>query len=98
MSEVVYKFEEGKDHNRFAAYVDAVEAGEVTYSSAGDNILIIDHTYVDENYRGMDIAVQLVKHVVDLAIEDNKKIIPLCPFARREFNNKPEYQKIEYKG
>ncbi|SHH00110.1 hypothetical protein SAMN02745245_00292 [Anaerosphaera aminiphila DSM 21120] len=98
MNSIEYKFEKGNDFERFAAYENGVEAGEVTFTRAGDEILIIDHTYVDENFRGKNIAVDLVKHVVDLAIEEKKKIVPLCPFARREFNQKPEYQEIEYKG
>jgi predicted GNAT family acetyltransferase len=89
------KFEEEKD--RFAAYSEGKEVGEVTFSKAGDKILIIDHTFVDEEFRGQHIANELVKHVVDLAIERDKKIMPLCPFAKKEFSRKPEYQAIEYK-
>ncbi|QIK57611.1 N-acetyltransferase [Erysipelothrix sp. HDW6A] len=70
------------------------EIGEVTYQQAGENILIIDHTYVNPDYRGQGIAEDLVKHVVDLAREINKVIMPLCPFAAQEFKRKAEYSDV----
>lgn len=67
---------------------------EITYSVAGDKLLIIDHTFVDPVLRGQGIAGKLVKAVVDLAIKQNRKIVPLCPFAKREFENKEEYHTV----
>ena len=31
---------------------------------------------------------------VELARRDGKKIIPLCPYAKKEFEKKPEYQDV----
>ncbi|MBU5307914.1 N-acetyltransferase [Clostridioides mangenotii] len=92
---IEYNYEESK--NRIAAYYKGKEVGEITYSKAGENILIVDHTYVNEEYRGKSIANQLVKNVVDLAISQNKKIVPLCSFVRKEFDRNPEYQEVESK-
>jgi len=69
---------------------------EITYKDLGDGILIIDHTYVSPLLRGKGIASTLVKLVVDQAKKENKKIIPLCPYAKKEFEHNKEYQKIEY--
>lgn len=85
-----------EEKNRF--YIEdanGTEIGEVTFSSAGDSLLIIDHTFVSEAYRGKGIASQLVKLVVDKALQEEKKIVPLCPFAKAEFLRKPEYQEVE---
>ncbi len=92
---IKYKFEETK--NRFAAYHEGKEVGEITFTKAGDKVLIVDHTYVKEEYRGKSIANKLVKHIVDFAISQNKLIVPLCPFVRKEFGRNQEYQAIEYK-
>mgnify|MGYP001408196170 FL=1 len=32
------------------------EAGEMTWSNAGPEIMIIDHTFVDPTYRGQGLA------------------------------------------
>lgn len=70
--------------------------GEITYQTAGEDMYIIDHTLVEMNFRGRGLAEELVKKVVDKAIAENKKIVPLCPFAKAEFDRKPEYQKIQH--
>lgn len=84
-----------KGENRYFVLDGDKEVGQVTYSVADDTILIIDHTEVSREYGGQGIASKLVKFVVDKAIAENKLIIPLCPFAAREFANNPEYQKIQ---
>ncbi|MGX6977993.1 GNAT family N-acetyltransferase [Vagococcus elongatus] len=71
-----------------------VEIGEVTFSIAGDNLLILDHTFVEDAYRGQGLAEQLVAKVADKARNEGKKIIPLCPFARKEFETKTEYADV----
>lgn len=81
-----------EEKNRFALYNDeGAEIGEMTWSNAGDELIIIDHTYVDPAYRGQSYAEKLVKAGVEKARRDNLKIIPLCPFAKKEFNKKAEY-------
>lgn len=70
---------------------------EITYTKAGDGILIIDHTFVDPVLRGQGIARKLVDSVVKLATNENKKIIPLCPYAKRLFDEEENYQKVMYK-
>lgn len=98
MSEIIYKLEE-KDYrnNRFVALIDDNEAGEITFIKAGKYNIIIEHTGIFEGYEGMGIAKELVKKAVDYAILNDYKVIPLCPYARKEFDRNPEYQKIEKK-
>ena len=55
---------------------------EITYSIADSSTIVIDRTYVNDDYRGQGIAAQLVDRVVEMAREENKKIIPICPFAK----------------
>ncbi|MEG0299747.1 MAG: GNAT family N-acetyltransferase, partial [Aurantimicrobium sp.] len=80
-----------KSENRF--YKNNEEGkmiAEVTYVPAGDTKVILDHTFVDPSLRGQGIAGQLVKRVVDEMRVEGKKIVPLCPFAKAEFDRKPE--------
>lgn len=64
---------------------------EITYNE--DDFITIDHTYVSENLRGQGIASMLVDKVVDYAKEKNKKIIPICSYAKKKLSNK-EYEDI----
>ena len=55
---------------------------EIIYSTADSNMISTDRTFVNDDYRGQGIAAQLVDRVVEMAREENKKIIPRCPFAK----------------
>lgn len=84
-----------EEKNRFALYNDDnEEIGEMTWSDAGEDIMIIDHTFVDPTYRGQKLAEKLVLSGVEKARRDNKKIMPLCPFAKKEFDTKAEYADV----
>lgn len=72
----------------------AEDVAEITFSLAGDRLAIIDHTYVDVNFRGQGIGEHLVRLVVDKMRAENRKIIPLCPFAHREFDRVADYNDI----
>lgn len=53
---------------------------------------------MEPDYRGGSVAGNLVKKVVEAAEEKKVKIVPVCGFACREFDRKPEYEKIRYKA
>lgn len=55
---------------------------EITYVVEDSSMIVIDRTFVNDDYRGQGIAAQLVDRVVEMAREENKKIIPRCPFAK----------------
>ena len=84
-----------EEKNRFVLLNDeAKEIGEMTWLDAGQDIMIIDHTFVEQEYRGQKLAEKLVLNGVELARREGKKIIPLCPYAKKEFERKPEYQDV----
>jgi uncharacterized protein len=71
-----------------------IEAGMMTYSWAGKNKFIIDHTEVNNDFRGKNIGKQLVMAAVNFARETNVKIIPLCPFAKSVFEKTTEIKDV----
>lgn len=66
------------------------EKAEMTYSRAGDRLLIIDHTWVSDELRGKGVGKLLLNRLVKYAREENMKILPLCPFAKSIFNKEEE--------
>ena len=70
----------------FDAYEGPTEAGQMTYSNAGEDIFIIDHTEVNEAFSGRGVGKKLLMAAVEYARQNNKKIIPLCPFAKSMFD------------
>ena len=88
------KQEEKDSKGRFYILVDGKEAGEMTYSKAGDNKFIIDHTEVDEKYKGQSLGLKLVEAAVAYARSNNLKIMPLCPFAKKMFERHTEFNDV----
>lgn len=70
----------------FKAIEDGKEAGNMTYSWAGENRFIIDHTDVNPDFSGKGVGKKMVLAAVEYARENNLKIIPLCPFAKSVFD------------
>lgn len=84
-----------EEERRFAMMTDEnEEIGEMTWSNAGEQLIIIDHTFVAPQYRGQKLAEKLVAAGVEKARRDKQKIIPLCPFAKKEFDKKTDYADV----
>lgn len=69
----------------FKATEEDNEAGRMTYTWAGENQFIIDHTEVKAEFNGKGVGKKLVMAAVNYARENHVKIIPLCPFAKSVF-------------
>lgn len=71
-------------------------AGLMSYSKAGDDKIIIDHTEVMPAFNGKGVGKQLVLEAVKWARENNVKIMPLCPFARSVFDKNPDLADVRF--
>lgn len=81
-----------KENNKF--YIgESAEApiAEITFKPQGKNEYVIDHTYVSEALKGQGIGSLMVNKVVELARQENKKIVPVCPFAKKVMTQGKEY-------
>ncbi|MCJ0741186.1 GNAT family N-acetyltransferase [Pedobacter montanisoli] len=84
-----------REHKGFFKAVDNdQEAGLMTYTWAGPEKMIIDHTEVNENFSGKGVGRQLVEAAVKYAREQHIKIIPLCPYAKSVFDKTPDYADV----
>ncbi|MFA5538719.1 MAG: GNAT family N-acetyltransferase [Gemmobacter sp.] len=72
---------------------DGPEA-ELTYSRAGTERIILDHTGVPDEYRGMGVGLALVARAVEDARAEGLRILPLCPFAAAQFRRHPEWADV----
>lgn len=67
---------------------------EITYHLRDERTMVIDHTYVADTLRGQGVGSVLVRKVAELARKENKKIIPLCSYAKRVMMQNPDYQDV----
>lgn len=78
----------------FEVLQDGKRAGMMTYTWAGDDKFIIDHTEVAEQYGGLGLGKKLVEAAVTFAREKSVKIIPLCTFAKKTIDKEEEFQDV----
>lgn len=90
------KIEHSLDGNKGFFYInlDGKNIAEMTYSKAGSDKIIIDHTEVDESLKGQGVGYKLVEEAVNYAREKDVKILPLCPFAAAVFKKHEAYNDV----
>lgn len=88
------KQEDDGKHGEFFIKVNGEKLAKMTYTWAGPDKFIIDHTEVNDKLRGRGAGKQLVIKSVGFARDNNKKILPLCPFANSVFMKVPEIRDV----
>ena len=78
----------------FFVELDGEIAAEMVYSMPSEDKMIIEHTEVDDVLRGKDVGYELVHAGVEYARQRGLKIIPLCPFAKKVFDKKPDWRDV----
>ena len=90
------KHEQSDRKGAFKAIDSGVEAGIMTYTSAGESKIIIDHTEVNENFKGQGVGKKMVLAAVDFARKNQIKILPLCPFAAAVFEKDASLSDVKF--
>ena len=78
------------EETRVVATKENIEVGEMTFVNSNGKFYIIDHTGVSDEARGLSIGKQMVQIFVEHARLNNMKVLPLCPFAKAEFDKNRE--------
>ncbi|MBQ6741730.1 MAG: N-acetyltransferase [Bacteroidales bacterium] len=66
--------------HRIAAIDNGEEIGEVTFPER-DGTFVINHTYVDDRYRGQGIASELVRRAVEEIERRGGRVEATCSYA-----------------
>lgn len=68
------------EKNRIYVVENGKEAGEVSFPER-DGVYVINHTYVDDSYRGQGIASELVRRAVEEIERRGSKCKATCSYA-----------------
>lgn len=66
----------------------------ITWVSGGENIIVVNHTFVDPSLRGQNIAGRLLAEVIKMAREENLKIVPTCSYVVAKMTRNDEYKDV----
>lgn len=70
---------------------------EITFPHISDDVVNIDHTYVDKSLRGQGVAEKLMLAVTEHLRNNNKKAKATCSYASKWFIKNDEYRDIYIK-
>ncbi|MCD7937620.1 MAG: N-acetyltransferase [Tannerellaceae bacterium] len=85
-----------KSRGVFSLSEEGRVVGIMTYQCMDEECFIIDHTEVDDEYNGKGYGTALILYAIDYARENQKKIIPLCPFVKSYFKKHPQVLDVAY--
>ncbi|RLJ41338.1 hypothetical protein BCF46_3131 [Litoreibacter meonggei] len=89
---VITKENRGEHHGRYVARFDGVEAeGEITFTKRGPDIIGADHTGVPDPMAGQGVAKALLDFMLTDARDNGFRIIPICPYVRKQYARHPEW-------
>lgn len=88
------ELEETPSKGRYTLRAPGGAVAEMTFSKAGATMIIIDHTDVPDVFRGQGAGLRLVSRAVEDARTAGKTIMPLCPFAKAQFQKHPEWADV----
>lgn len=91
-----YSIQHEEAASKGAFYIDKAgqRVAEMTYSRTNATMIIIDHTDVDDSLRGEGVGRQLLNALVDWARSTGTKVLPLCPFAKAQFDKDPAIRDV----
>lgn len=87
-----------EDNRIFLLNEDGKEIAEVTFPSIKDDVVNINHTFVDPSLRGQGVASKLMMELVKKLRAQNKKALISCPYAVQWFDRHEEYKDVVYRA
>ena len=94
MMEFEVKHELSETKGAYFISMNGKRIAEMTYSVAGADRIIIDHTEVNDDFRGYGLGEKMVRRAVEDARSRGISIVPLCPFARSVFNKNEDLRDV----
>lgn len=74
---------------------EAAPLAEMVFSADKD-IITIEHTFVSDELRGQGAGKQLLQNLAAWVRAENKKIVAVCPFAKKELTKSQEHDDVLY--
>ncbi len=84
----------GQDEFAFRNEDDGTVNAEITWTQMAD-VMVVEHTFVNENMRNQGLAKELVDRAVEYARENEYKIEPVCSYVATVFERYDDYEDVK---
>lgn len=85
------RVEGGPDRGRYIYAFEDGSAAEMNYVAHEPGVVAITYTYTPPRHRGHGVAAVIVSRAVQDFRQAERRVIPLCWFARKQFEEHPDW-------
>jgi len=85
MTDLAVQHDEAGRRGAFFLEKDGAGLAEMTYTRSNAARILIDHTEVSDVLRGQGAGRKLLDALVGWARQMQKKVVPVCPYAKAQF-------------
>lgn len=84
----------GSDEFAYRLEEEGQTNAEITWTELAD-VMVIEHTFVDESMRNQGLAKKLLDQAADYARQHSYKMEPVCSYAAVAFDRYKEYDDVK---
>ncbi|MFA5524114.1 MAG: GNAT family N-acetyltransferase [Tissierellales bacterium] len=67
---------------------------EMTFVCSGENLIVVEHTFVSGELGGQGVGKLLLTELVDWVRRENKKIVPICSYVKAQIEKNKDYHDL----
>ena len=79
---------------RIYAICDGKSVGSIFFIKIGTDKIMISESEIDPSYKDSDIELNMVQQIIQMAREQHRKVMTICPYISNIFKNHPEFDDV----
>jgi predicted GNAT family acetyltransferase len=87
-------FQIGDNGCRIYAICNGKKIGNLFFIRVGPDKIMISEAEIDPNYQTKDIELYLVQEIINMAREQHRKVMSICPYISQIFIEHPEFDDV----
>ena len=87
-------FQIGDNGCRIYAIYNGRKIGNLFFIRVGSDKIMISEAEIDPQYQTKDIELYLVQEIINIAREQHRKVMSICPYISKIFIEHPEFDDV----
>ena len=87
-------FQIGDNGCRIYAICNGKKIGNLFFVRVGPDKIMISEAEIDPDYKTQDIELYLVQEIINIAREQHRKVMSICPYISQIFAQHPEFDDV----
>lgn len=87
-------FEISDNDCRIYAICNGKSVGSIFFVKIGTDKIMISESEIDPSYKDSDIELNMVQQIIQMAREQHRKVMTICPYISNIFKNHPEFDDV----